>query len=70
MIKVGNDILIAERHEDSTYPGIYIYLVKQDGTKELVSMTEYNKEDNIIATYTYKEGIEDFAKKTIFKEVR
>lgn len=70
MIKVGNDILIAERHEDSTYPGIYIYLVKQDGTKELVSMTEYNKEDNIIATYTYEEQDDEFINKTIYKEVK
>lgn len=70
MIKVGNDILIAERHEDSTYPGIYIYLVKQDGTKELVSMTEYNKEDNIIATYTYEEQDDEFINKTIYKEMK
>ena len=65
MIKVGNDILIAERHEDSTYPGIYIYLVKQDGTKELVSMTEYNKEDNIIATYTYEEQDDEVINKRL-----
>ena len=47
-----------------------LVLIKPDGSQELITTVEYNKEDECIATYTYKEGKEDFDKKTIFKEVR
>lgn len=70
MIQTPVGKIITVESGNIIYPSIDIVLIKLDGSQELITTVEYNKEDECIATYTYKEGKEDFDKKTIFKEVR
>lgn len=67
MLKIPNGIIKVARTGDSDYQGIEIVIVTKDGHEDRIALVEYQKEENIIATYTYEDGREEFVNKTIYK---
>lgn len=54
-------------NQEIEYPSIDVYALDELGERSIIASVEYNPEDNLIATYTYKELEDDFANKTVYK---
>lgn len=67
MIKTPLGYLTTEER-DGEFPSINIWLCDEHGNKiQVIAFTEYNPTTNVLATYSYKEGEEDFNKRCVFK---
>lgn len=68
MIKTPLGILKVEEVRLGDFPRISIILCDQEGNEiDKIAHIEYDSYKNVIATYSFKQGEEDFSKRCVYK---